>query len=224
MNKLLSSMIVSTLIAGVSTSVMAEKRYVSDELRLQLRSGPSNENRIMKSLRSGAHLELLEADAETGYSKVKTDKGLEGWVLTRFLKDEPIAKEKLIVANRKLERQAAELATLKKQNSELSKEKSTLGSNQSNLSREKKALEKELARIKEISANAIALDEKVSKLTMRNQEMDIELETLTNENRSLKEDKERKFLMIGGGLVIIGIIAGLIIPSLRAGRRTDGWS
>lgn len=227
MNKLTSIFLSSTITAGLliaSSAQAVEKRYVSDELRLQLRSGPSNENRIMKSLRSGEHLIMVEEDAESGYTKVNTSKGLEGWVLTRFLKNEPVAKERLIIANRKLEQQAAELKTLKSQNKGLLKEKKNLGGDRSTLSREKSSLEKELKRITEISANAIALDEKVTKLTMRNQELEIQMETSTNENRSLKEGKERKFLIIGGVLVIIGIIAGLIIPTLRNTKsRNDGW-
>jgi SH3 domain protein len=92
------------------------------------------------------------------------------------------------------------------------------------LSREKKSLEKELKRITDISANALELDSKNIKLTKRNQELEIQLETLTADNTRLKDDKERTFMIIGGGLIILGIILGLAIPAMRGGRKGGGWS
>ena len=84
--------------------------------------------------------------------------------------------------------------------------------------------EKELKEIKEISANAIELDSKNTKLTKRNQELEIQLETLVADNTRLKDDKERSFMIIGGGLIILGIILGLAIPAMRGGRKSSGWS
>lgn len=201
-----------------------EKRYVSDQLWLQMRSGPGNEFRIIKTLSSGSHLIYLEMTEDKKYTKVKNDKGTEGWVLTQFLVNEPVAKEKLILSERKLNKVQAELDTLKQQTEELAKETSTLSGDRSSLSREKKALEKELKRITDISANALELDRKNIKLTKRNQELEIQLETLTADNTRLKDDKDRTFMIIGGALIILGIILGLAIPAMRGGRKSGGWS
>ena len=51
-----------------------EKRYVSDQLWLQMRSGPGNEFRIIKTLSSGSHLIYLEMTEDKKYTKVKNDK------------------------------------------------------------------------------------------------------------------------------------------------------
>ncbi|MBL4798054.1 MAG: TIGR04211 family SH3 domain-containing protein [Oleispira sp.] len=206
-----------------------EKRYVSDQLWLQLRSGPGNEFRIIKTLSSGAHLVFIEETESGTYAKVnagkdKAGKIIEGWVLSQFLVSEPVAKEKLIFSQRKLKKVQAELNTLKQKTELLTKEKSTLSGDRSSLSREKKSLEKELKRITDISANALQLDSKNIKLTKRNQELEIQLETLTVDNTRLKDDKERTFMIIGGALIILGIILGLAIPAMRGGRKTGGWS
>ena len=156
--KQLLSILLLILVSATSFAAV-EKRYVSDQLHIQLRSGPGNEYRILKALPSGEHLIYLEQSEDTHYTKVNA-RGVEGWVLTRFLEDEPIAKEKLILAQRELNNVKAELNTLKQQSSELAKEKSSLSSDHSSLSREKNRLEKELNHIKEVSANAIALDSK----------------------------------------------------------------
>jgi len=208
----------------VTSYAAVEKRYVSDKLWLQLRSGPGSDFRILKALPSGEHLIYMEQTEDKNYTKVTTDKGVEGWVLTRFLEDEPVAKEKLILSQRALVKVQAELDTLKKQTDALSKEKSTLSGDRSSLTRDKKNLEKELKRIKGISANALQLDSKNTKLTKRNQELEIQLETLTADNTRLKDGKERTFMIIGGGLIILGIILGLAIPAMRGGRKGGGWS
>lgn len=221
--KQLFCMLLLTLMTTTGYAAV-EKRYVSDQLWLQLRSGPGNEFRILKTLASGSHLIYIEETESKNYTKVKTDKGIEGWVLTQFLVKEPIAKEKLIFAQRNLNKVQAELDTLKQQTDALTKEKTTLSGDRSSLSREKKNLEKELKRITDISANALQLDSKNIKLTKRNQELEIQLETLTVDNTRLNDNKERTFMIIGGALIILGIILGLAIPAMRGGRKAGGWS
>jgi len=212
----------SLLLMAVSASAV-EKRYVTDTLWLQLRSGPSQEFRILKALPSGEHLIFLEEDEDSGYTRVKTDKDLEGWVLTRFLEMEPVAKEKLILANRELDKVKAELDTTKTQKDEYKSEVEKLKSERSGLGRENTDLEKELERIKTISSNALALDEKVKKLTQRNQELEIQVEALTAENTQLSDNRQQTYILYGGALVIIGILAGLILPNIRP-KRSSGWS
>lgn len=221
--KQLFCMLLLTLMTTTSYAAV-EKRYVSDQLWLQLRSGPGNEFRIIKTLSSGSHLIFIEETESKNYAKVKTSKGIEGWVLTQFLVNEPVAKEKLIFSQRKLKKVQTELDTLKQQTDLLAKEKTTLSGDRSSLSREKKDLEKKLKRITDISANALQLDSKNIKLTKRNQELEIQLETLTVDNTRLKDDKERTFMIIGGALIILGIILGLAIPAMRGGRKSGGWS
>lgn len=221
--KQLFCMFLLTLVTATSYAAV-EKRYVSDKLWLQLRSGPGSDFRILKALPSGEHLIFNEQTEDKNYTKVTTDKGVEGWVLTRFLEKEPVAKEKLILSQRALVKVQAELDTLKGQMTALNEEKSSLSGDRSSLARDKKNLEKELKRIKAISANALQLDSKNTKLTKRNQELEIQLETLTADNTRLKDDKERTFMIIGGGLIIIGIILGLAIPAMRGGRKSGGWS
>ncbi len=221
--KQLFSILLLTLLTATSYAAV-EKRYVSDKLWLQLRSGPGSEFRIIKALPSGEHLIFMEQTEDKNYTKVKTDKGVVGWVLTHYLENEPVAKEKLILTQRELVKIKAELDTLRQQTRALSEEKSTLSGDRSSLVRENKSLEKELKRIKEVSANALQLDSKNTKLTKRNQELEIQLETLTADNTRLQDDKERSFMIIGGGLIILGIILGLAIPAMRGGRKSGGWS
>jgi SH3 domain protein len=221
--KQLFCMVLLTILTATSYAAV-EKRYVSDKLWLQLRSGPGGDFRILKALPSGEHLIYRGQTENKNYTQVTTDKGVDGWVLSRFLEDEPVALEKLILSQRELVKVKAELNTLKKQTATLSEEKSSLSGDRSSLTRENKTLTKELERIKEISANALQLDSKNTLLTKRNQELEIQLETLTAENTRLKDTKERTFMIIGGGLITFGLFLGLAIPAMRGGRKAASWS
>lgn len=198
-------------------------RYVTDELWLQLRTGPSSEYRIIKAIKSGDRLAELEVDKETGYSKVRTDKGVEGWVLTRFLNKTPIAKLQLARAEKKIEALSAELEASKQQRDEALGKSNDLKNTRSSLARENAKLKSELDQLKKISANAVMLNEKSQKLTTRNQELEIRMQTLEAENTQMSSSRQKDFLLYGGGLVIAGILAGLVLPALRGKKNDSGW-
>lgn len=202
---------------------IAEKRYVTDQLWLQMRSGPGNEFRILKALKSGTHLELLEEDEESKYSKVRTDKGLEGWVLTRFLLTDPISFEKLILTNRELDKNKADLADLQSKHAELKKELATIKRQNNNLSGSESKMQKELDYVKKVSANAINLDKKNQELMERTESMKISMDTMKAENDRLRNSQDLNYLIAGGGLVFLGLFLGWLLPKL-SGKRSDGWS
>ncbi|HJY42228.1 MAG TPA: TIGR04211 family SH3 domain-containing protein, partial [Steroidobacteraceae bacterium] len=76
--------------------------YVSDQLTVPLRRGPSNSHKILHAgLPSGTALEVLGEDTAAGFTQVRTANGTEGWVPTQFLSNEPIARDRLAAANRR---------------------------------------------------------------------------------------------------------------------------
>lgn len=208
------------LISGFAQA--AEKRYVTDQLFIQLRSGPTNAHRILKVVQSGEH--LIYVGEEGDFTQVKTSKGIEGWVRTQYLVNEPVAKENLILANRELDNLKAELVTTKSQRDQLRQDLENTKAERADASRSNSDLERELERIKNVSENALALDDKARKLTLRNQELELQVETLTAENQELRDDSKDVFLLYGGGLVILGIVAGIVLPNMRSRRSNSGWS
>lgn len=217
--------VISLMIGLTFTSLAAhavEKRYVTDKLYIQLRSGPSNEYRILKVVQSGEH--LIYIGEEGDFTQVKTSKGIEGYVRTQYLVNEPVSKEKLILANRELDNIKAELTTARQQVKELSQELETTKSERADASRSSNELERELERIRNISENAVALDEKARNLTRAKQDLELQVSTLSAENQELRSDQSLSYLIYGGGLVIIGILGGLILPGLRGRRSNSGWA
>ena len=86
----------------VSLAAFGEPVWVSDQFEVMLRTGPSTNNAIELMLGSGTELEILEEDVESGYSRVMTSGGTEGWVLSRYLMGEPGAREQLVTLTQQL--------------------------------------------------------------------------------------------------------------------------
>ena len=83
-----------TLFATCNYSLAATQNYVTDEFEVTLRSGTSTTNEILLLLKSGQAVTLIEQDAESGYSLVITESGIQGYVLSRYLVDLPSAKQR----------------------------------------------------------------------------------------------------------------------------------
>ena len=81
---------------------------MTDEFEVTMRSGTSTSNSIVRLLRSGEALTLLESDPTTQYSLVETEDGKQGYVLSRFLMDSPVARQVLAELQRKHEQQLRE--------------------------------------------------------------------------------------------------------------------
>ena len=153
----------------------AQSAWVSDEFEVTLRTGPSTSNAIRVSISSGTHLEELERDRDSGYSRVRTDGGTEGWVLTRYLMNEPSAREQL-------QRLSSQLSSATEQGSSLTSQLNAIRGEQESatnqirqLESDKESLQTELDEIRRTAANVLAIDRQNNELQERltNAEIDI---------------------------------------------------
>lgn len=216
---------ITALILGllILYPAVAEKRYVKDVLTITLRSGPGEEYKILKGLKSGSHLQFIETTEDEKWSHVTTDKGLDGWVMSRYLVNEPIALEKLILTQKELDKTKSDLAELQAKHAQVKKELAESSRNISGLSKDKDKQTKELEYIKKVSANAISLDKKNQELMTKNEEQKITVDTLRAENERLQNSKDVNYILIGGFLVALGLFLGWLIPKL-GGRKSDAWA
>ena len=74
------------LFIGIPAIAVAETAYITEKLEIPVRSGESREYRIIRYLQAGAQVEILET-YESGYAKIKDERGREGFVLGRYLVD-----------------------------------------------------------------------------------------------------------------------------------------
>jgi len=205
------------LIASASLAVPA---WVSDEFEITLRSGPSTSNAIQLMVSSGMQLEVLERDAESGYSRVRTPGGTEGWVLTRFLMDERSARERLQRLTSQLSSANSRSTTLDTQLTDIRGEVDASNRRIATLEREKAAIEQELAAIKRTAANVLGVNEQNTVLMNQLAAEQIRADTLDQENRQLSSQSTRYWFLAGALVILVGILVGIWLPRVRWQRRT----
>ncbi|GGE59429.1 hypothetical protein GCM10011533_10030 [Streptosporangium jomthongense] len=211
------------VLSSIATA-QAKTVWVDDKLYLPVRSGAGSQYRIIENaVPSGTALEVIET-SDSGYTRVRTPKGNDGWVSSQYLSDTPIAADQLKTVSRQLEQAKSELSSLKEQLKEVSSDRDALSNAESTLSARTEELQQELRRIKNIASDSINLERRNRELLGENQKLRNDLEVLTAENERLEASKESDFMLVGAGLVLGGVLLALIIPMLKPTRKTDNWA
>jgi SH3 domain protein len=197
-----------------SANGLAETMYVTDVLKLTLRSGPSTEHKILSVVESGQQIELLEPGKD--WSLVRIANGKEGYVLTRYLMPDPTNNVRLERLQNKHKALMQQATTLLEENTRLKKEdrqlKSTLDGNDKAL----KKLRVDYEKLKAGSADYIELKEKYKTASGQLAEQTKRAETLDEELRSIEINQYIKWFLAGSGVLLVGFIVGF---SARRGRR-----
>ncbi len=196
--------------------------YVIDEFFVPLRATPCSRCTIVhRGIKTGSEMRLLEV--VEGWGHVITTRGVEGWMEAQFLIDEPIARIKLI-------QQQKELTALKKRNSDLDSDfqalraeskalrdqlNSSLGDNET--------VARELADVRAISSDAIALNQQNEQLVKNNHMLQRENDALKANVDDLQKDKRNESFLYGGLTVFLGAILVVMIPKLRGRKRFSEW-
>ncbi len=215
-------MLLTPLLVLFSTPAAAATAYISDELTVPLRSGPSNQHRILhRGLPSGTQLEILGTDEEAGFTQIRTVRGTEGWIRSQYLVTQPIAKTRLVNAQAELRRVNQQLTRLREQNNELTRNNQSQASQNQQDSSRIQALENELEEITRVSANAIETHKLNQQLTETNARLRDELDDVAEARNRLEDNAENQAILIGAGLILLGLLAGVII---KARPQRSAWN
>lgn len=194
----------ATVVLLSSTSIFAARQYVSDVLYIPVRTGPSNEHKIIAYLKSGTKVSSLASQGE--YSQIKShgEKKHQGWVKERFLSSEPIAAQKLETLKQDLERIDSLKADLQKFKSE-----------SQDSAKQNKKLNAQLERIKRVSSSAVAIDEENQGLKVEVERLQKELTEVKERNFVLENDQRNEGIKLGIFAIALGAIVGFILPYLK---------
>jgi SH3 domain protein len=206
----------------ISLTASGQTRYIADDIPITLRTGPSLENRILRNLSAGVRVEVLETDEANGYTRIRVaSDGTEGWLLTRYLQAQPIARDRLGAAERNLEAARARVQELETQVAELSNDLARTRAELEALTTRSSDTARELQDIRAASANAVALRDQNEQLRQRAAEADQRINRLVMENTELKSDGRQSWFLVGAGVLFAGILVGLVAPSLRRKKRSS---
>ena len=194
------------LLCLFSASVYGETMYVSDVLKLTLRTGPSIENKIIAVIESGQMMEVIEFGDE--WSQVQLPNGKEGWVLSRYLTTNE-------TNNIKLERLETMHNNLTIQAAELLEENNRLKTENARLSTEFKAGQKELVKtksdyeaLKAESAEFLTVKANYNRAASQLAEQTARAKQLEEQLSSLEMNTYIKWFLAGSGVLIVGFLIG----------------
>lgn len=197
--------------------------YIADEFLVPLRSTPCGRCTIVhRGLKSGTKLQLLEI--VDGWAHLITDKGTEGWLEEQFISREPIARIQVVQQAKKLASLTASNAELRNTIKELRDSSKTIRGKLNQFDGDKASLQRELAEIKTISADAIAINQQNEQLVKNNLMLQRENDTLKANVDDLQKDHRNQSFLYGGLTVFLGAILVVLIPKLRGRKRFSEWS
>lgn len=218
--KYFSAILAATLLL-TSFAYAQQARYVRDELYVPIRSGQGSEYRILQMGVSGTKLTVLEDNKQTGYTKVRTEGGEEGWIESQYLQNSPVAATLLARANRELEQLRTQNAELKKNLGETRSTEQSASEALQAATSERDRLRDELDKLKALSANAIDLDKDNRELRHTNQELRNRADMLSAENQQLRDSRENDAFLNGAFAVVIGVGITLLVPRLWPKRKSE---
>lgn len=224
-NKVFSfrAMLMVVLLLGTSMQAQALTRYVSDELKIPMRSGASNQHRIIKFLISGTPVTVLEASEDNKFTRVELSGGKSGWVLSEDLQDIPSGRARLVSANKKLDKLREENSKLKTSIKDLKAEVRQLKKENKALQNERTNLSNAMEDLKITAANPLSLAKKNKQLKKELDKVRKHESMLEDENQRLRSSQAQEWFLIGGGVAIGSLILGLIITRINWRRKRNSW-
>ncbi len=205
-----------------SSIATAETKYITDQFEVTMRSGTSTANSIVRMLRSGEAVVILEEDLASQYSLVETDDGKKGYVLSRFLMDEQAARARFAQLQvrheqlqQRLDQQGEDIAQL---NQSLAQEKDDNQTLKTTL----RASEQELSQVRQAAQDTLNILEQNKQLQTVVDELRQDKEALTETNAELSDSTRLDWFVRGGAVSLIAFVVGILVTRIRW-KKQDSW-
>ena len=202
------------LLTLMAASSVAETLYISDQLTVPLRRGPSNGHKIINAaLPSGMALEVLGEDKAAGFTQVRTPNGTEGWVPSQYLTQQPAARDQLAAATKRVQALETQLKSTKENFQDTRSAQSQAERRNSDLEKQAQQLQVQLDEVKRVSATSLAQYEENKRLKTENQQLHAQVTDLSGKVNQLQNHTQLNWLLGGGALVLLGLVLGAWIKS-----------
>ena len=202
----------------LTAAAQAQTQYVTDTIRVTLRTGPAMDRKIIAMLPSGQPVEIIERGEEWSHVRVSPEK--DGWLLTRFIQSSLPCKDQLaqlqasydvLLDNsgepaRELKRLTAENASLK---NALATSRQELGSLQSTH-----------RKLMDDTADVRAIREQRDRLSRELGDTRNRLTAVSADLDQARRKSNMWWFLIGAGVLLSGIIVGL---SMRSRKKRSSY-
>lgn len=163
-----------------------------------------------RTLTAGTAIQVVDADDKTGLARIRLLDNSEGWVTLRELTTSPPTLPQTVAG----------------QPTATSTEAATAGlvpdPVTANYERQISLLKKEMAQLKETTAQPLALAKQNQELRARAMQLETAIQNVQQENAILKDRSGRDWFLAGAAVIAIGIGIGLFIARMRP-KKQGGW-
>lgn len=216
--------LLTSLFIFTASHAIADTQYVSDELIITLRRGEGDQYKILKMLKTGTPVEILQEGA-TGYVFVRTSDGTEGWVRSQYLTSEMPKKTVIARLEKERERQREQIDQVEIQRAELTAELENIREDFAERNAAFTDLEKELDKVQEKyrdletkAENVVQLAEERDRLKAQKDQLSVEVDQLRKKNKDIFFNGAIKWFLAGAGVLLAGVILG------KTSKRKKGFS
>ncbi|MES0328467.1 MAG: TIGR04211 family SH3 domain-containing protein [Gammaproteobacteria bacterium] len=208
----------------ISTSWAESRQYVTDDLTIPMRTGITTGHKILKFLNSGTPVLIKKISEDGNYTQImlEANNNKLGWVETKYLQDQPVARDRIISIDKNI-------ASIRDKNKALKKDLSNLNQQHQDLNKENTQLESKiqnlldtLSKLRESAAKPIEIAEENIQLKKDITEQKQVNEKLSNKISVLSDKNIKEWFLIGGGVSIGSLILGLLLTRI-SWKKKNQW-
>ncbi|MBW1678916.1 MAG: TIGR04211 family SH3 domain-containing protein [Deltaproteobacteria bacterium] len=195
-----------------SSVCYAKTLYVKDIIQITVRTGPAIDYKVIALLKTGDRVELIKQSGD--WYLVRFSKDREGWVLARYLIEE--IPNSLLAQKLKSEQKTdKELINKLKEENRALKRKNKIVTAQLAETR------KNFDELREGAEDYLNLKEEHEKTKNKLGELITSGEQLAFENKVLKDVKNIKWFLSGGGVMLSGWLIGFIMGRSKRKKKSE---
>jgi SH3 domain protein len=200
----------------------ATLKYITDEFEVPMRSGASTSDSIIRMLKSGQNVRILDEDLASKHSLIETEDGKTGYVLSRFLLEGNSARKQLEILKVKDTKKTDQIATLEAELKDLEHALSNERTDNSQLKVTLERSEYELGHAKEVSDNTLSVVDDNNRLKRIEKNLRSEKHQLIEENVSLKDSTKIDWFIRGAAVSLIAFLLGIVVTRV-SWKKKDSW-
>ncbi|RPJ82762.1 MAG: TIGR04211 family SH3 domain-containing protein [Deltaproteobacteria bacterium] len=194
--------IAGLFILALTCDAYAEKMYISDIVKVTLRTGPSLEHRVIQMLESGDEIKVLEPGKD--WTLVRSTSGKEGWILSRYLSPDIPSDLVLGGVQEKYDKLLVRAASMEEANMKFIEENKKQAEELTRISASLKEISNQYELLKTASADFLELRSRYEKVT---QELEKQTRRATELNKLLQR-RNIQIGLLGAGVLFFGFLIG----------------
>ncbi|MFH2066344.1 MAG: TIGR04211 family SH3 domain-containing protein [Pseudomonadota bacterium] len=197
------------LMIALTGDAYAEKMYVTNIIKVTLRTGAGIDHKVIQMLQTGNEVEVLELGGD--WSRVRATTGKEGWILSRFLSPEMPSDLMLDALQGKYDKLLARTSVLEAENVKYIEENKRLVSELDQITASLNKISNGYETLKQESSDFLSLKSKYEEATLN-------LEKQTRRATELNElllQRNIKIGLLGAGVLFFGFLIGFSTKKQR---------